>query len=573
MVEKRSNSYKRRGYGRKLAEDFCALSRRILREANLGVPRNEFIWMVSNEFLNFSGCDEVEIRVNEDLRYYRGVLNRAARSNFLFTIVTRAGIDLNENFPGDEGEGIEFTEFLCDLARGRCDCSLPCFTTNGAFWIFDATEPVEINGRIIRIPGEYRSAAILTFPVAENCHGLIFLKSLKSGYFQAYEVEFYQGVAQTLGVALADRRAQAALRERIKELTCLYELDRILSRDELELKEVLQAAVEKLPPAWLYSDIASACIKLDGKFYATQGYVEGVHSQSAAIKVRNCERGFVKVIYREVRPALDEGPFLKEERSLIDAVAREIGIFIERREAREEKSRLEQQLRHADRLATIGQLAAGVAHELNEPLANILGFAQLVQKSPEMPEQALKDIDRIVRAALHAREIINKLMFFARPQPPTQVPVKLNELVADGLYFFQSRCAKAGIEVILDLDPNLPEVSADPTQLNQVLVNLVVNAIQAMPKGGKLKIATAQKNESVSLVVEDSGVGMTEDVMAQIFLPFFSTKPVGEGTGLGLAVAHGIVTAHNGSINVDSEPGKGSRFEVTLPIKPSKRGK
>lgn len=573
MASKQKDSFKGRGYGRKLAEDFCALSRRILHEANRGIPRNEFTQVVLNEFIDFSGCDEVEMRINEGSRYFRGVLNRAAREGFLFKVVPRHDLSGNKIFPGDESEDVQFHQLLCDLAVGRYDRSSPYFTANGGFLIANTKESVKIKDQLIKIPGRYRSVAVLTFPVDENSHGLIFLKSLESGYFKLYEVEFYQGVAQTLGVALADRRAQAALRERIKELTCLYELDRILSRDELEISEALAAAAAKLPPAWLHAEIASARIKLDDKVYATPGYTEGVHRQVAAITVHNRERGFVEVVYREQRPTLDEGPFLKEERSLIDAIAREIGIFIERREARLEKSRLELQLRHADRLATIGQLAAGVAHELNEPLANILGFAQLVQKTPTIPQQALRDIDRIVRAALHAREIINKLMFFARPKPPTQVSVKLNELVTDGLYFLQSRCSKAGIEIVLDLAPDLPEISADPTQLNQVLVNLIVNAIQAMPQGGKLKVATARKNNKIALIVEDTGVGMTDDVMAHIFIPFFTTKPVGEGTGLGLSVVHGIVTAHHGTINVESELGKGSRFEVILPIRPLERGK
>ncbi len=569
MSNKGKDNHRRRGYGQKLAEEFCALSRRILRVANLGVPRNEFTRIVINEFLDFSDCDEIEIRINESVRYYRGILDRSTRDRFFFSIAPRSNLNSDEIFPGDEVEDVQFTEFCRDLVTGKYDPGLPGFTANGAFWTSDATKPVQINGRLIKIPGDYRSVAILTFSITEKSHGLIFLKSRQPGYFKSYEVEFYQGVAQTLGVAWADRQAQAALRERIKELTCLYELDRILSKDEMELNDALQAAVAKLPPAWLYSEIASAQIKLDGKVYATPGYGEVFHRQSAPIYVRGQERGLTEVFYHKELPTLDEGPFLKEERKLIDAIAREIGIFVERRETKQEKTRLEHQLRHADRLATIGQLAAGVAHELNEPLANILGFAQLAVKMPEIPKQAVKDIERIVSAALHAREVINKLMFFARVQPPQRVAVNLNNLVIDGLYFLKSRCAKAGIELSFDLASDLPEISADPTQLHQVLVNLVVNAIQAMPNGGRLKIATIPKDTVISLIIEDTGIGMTDEVKARIFIPFFTTKPVGEGTGLGLSVAHGIVVAHGGSINVESEPGKGSRFEVVLPIKSS----
>ncbi|NPV13923.1 hypothetical protein HPY86_03205 [candidate division WOR-3 bacterium] len=562
-----SQQTKGRGYSRKLAEEFCALSRRILREANMGVPRSEFTRLVLKEFMDFSGCDQVELRVNEGIRYYRGVLSKGTETDFNFTILTRDKPELSELFQGLEEEAGDLLELYRELVRGQFDASQPCFTSNGAFWVNDTAVPVAIKkDRFFVIGGEFRSLAILSFSVAEDSHGLVFLKSRKPNFFRNYEVEFYQGVAQTLGVAIADRQAQAALRERVKELTCLYSVDKILGREKIEPAVALKSVAEILPAAWLYSDIASARIVFDGIEYVSKDYRSGVAWQSADILVRGKKRGVVEVNYCEERPALDEGPFLKEERSLIEAIARELGIFIERWEAKQEKSRLELQLRHADRLATIGQLAAGVAHELNEPLANILGFAQLALKVPGLSEQAQRDIERIVRAALHAREVVGKLMLFARQKPPNRTRVNLNELVTDGLYFLLSRCAKAGIEVVKELSPNLPEIFADPSQLHQVLVNLVVNAIQAMPGGGKLTIATASKDRSVVLSVEDTGVGMTEDVKRQIFVPFFTTKPPGEGTGLGLSVAHGIVTAHGGEIIVKSEPGKGSRFDVVLPI-------
>ena len=271
------------------------------------------------------------------------------------------------------------------------------------------------------------------------------------------------------------------------------------------------------------------------------------------------------MVYLEDKPEFVVGAFLKEERSLIDAVAREVALIVERKEAEQEKSKLESQLIHADRLATIGQLAAGVAHELNEPLGSILGFAQLARKSLEQPERAERDIEKIVTASLYAREVIKKLMVFARQMPPRKTQVNLNQVVAEGLYFLEARCARKGIEVVRQFASDLPEVTADHSQLIQVLVNLVVNAVQAMPEGGTLTISTRANNASVSLVVEDTGAGMDDEVRKQIFLPFFTTKDVDEGTGLGLAVVHGIVTSHGGSIEVDSRVGHGTRFTIRLP--------
>jgi signal transduction histidine kinase len=219
-------------------------------------------------------------------------------------------------------------------------------------------------------------------------------------------------------------------------------------------------------------------------------------------------------------------------------------------------------------LATIGQLAAGVAHELNEPLANILGFAQLAKKEPKLPKQTGEDMEKIVRNCLHAREVIHQLLTFARQMPLERARISLNQVVTDGLYFLESRCLKAGIEVVRKLDPEVPEIFADASQLNQVLVNIVVNAIQAMPGGGAVTIETrpGPRDASALLIVSDTGTGMSEAVRANIFTPFFTTKDVNEGTGLGLAVVHGIVASHGGTICVQSEPGKGARFEVELPM-------
>jgi signal transduction histidine kinase len=247
-------------------------------------------------------------------------------------------------------------------------------------------------------------------------------------------------------------------------------------------------------------------------------------------------------------------------------VAGQVALVVERRQAEEDRLKLHNQLLHADRLATIGMLAAGVAHELNEPLGNILGFAQLAKKCPAVPPSAQQDIGKIEAASLHAREIIQKLLVFARQTQPRKTRVNLNQVVEDGLYFFEARCIKEGIELVRLLSKNLPDITADPSQMNQLLVNLVVNALQSMPATGRITVQTRCCDNNVYLVVEDTGAGMNKDVQDKIFVPFFTTKDVGHGTGLGLPVVYGIVTAHGGSINVQSKPGCGSRFEIQLPV-------
>jgi signal transduction histidine kinase len=275
-------------------------------------------------------------------------------------------------------------------------------------------------------------------------------------------------------------------------------------------------------------------------------------------------RGGRGVVSRDV-VGPGEDPFLPDERKLVDEIALQVGLALERSRDAEERGRLEGQLRHADRLATLGELGAGVAHEINEPLEGILGFAQLARRAPGLPAAAGPDLDRVVSEALRARDIVRRLLLFARQAPSRRGPVELNAVVRGIQAFLEQRCRAAGVDLAVSLGRSAGTVIGDTTQLSQVVVNLAVNAVQAMPGGGRLSVATRGTRAVAVLAVEDTGTGMGPDVLARIFVPFFTTKPVGAGTGLGLPVVHGIVTAHGGAIAVDSAPGRGSRFTVTLP--------
>lgn len=360
---------------------------------------------------------------------------------------------------------------------------------------------------------------------------------------------------------------EVALRERIKELECLYGISKIaVEQRDIQLDGIINNILKLLPPAWQYPDITVARIVIDENNYATSDFKEGLNKQVAYIVIKGKKRGIIEIIYIEERPELDEGPFLAEERSLIETIAKELANIVERKENEVERAILQSQLQHADRLATVGELSAGVAHELNEPLASILGFSQLLKKSEELSKQATDDIDKIINSSLHAREVVKKLMFFSRQMPTENKQVNLNEVIEEGLYFLESRCVKEGIKLERSLAPKLPDIIADPVQLNQVLVNLVVNAIQAMPGGGKLNVQTTFTDNNVSLVVEDTGIGMSDEVKDQLFEPFYTTKEIGQGTGLGLSVVYGIVDSHNGIIDVKSSVGNGTRFEIKLPV-------
>jgi len=545
-------------------ESILELSNQIMHLAFRGLLRHDFLKEVSNVLMQSSGSDRMVMWLKERGKFYRSELLCSQKYPFSFEIMPviedkKLGIipKMREN---TWQERLSREVFL-----GQYDPSLSCITPNGSFWTGDA----EMDKGNSAADRKYRSMVLVPIRVEKENIGLLELDSRSRDFFTKKDVEIFEGVAQTLGVALGYRRAQVQLRERVKELMCLYGIAKIVEQGSLLLREILQKIVMLLPQTWLYPEIASARIILDDQTYATPNYKDGVHKQTAKIIMGNLQKGIVEVTYSEEKPELDEGPFLKEERSLIDTVAREIVFIIERTEIAEDKERLQEQLRHADRLATIGQLSAGVAHELNEPMGSILGFAQLIQKDPGLSDQAKIDIEKIMRASLHAREVIKKLMLFARQMPPQKTRVNLNQIVKDGLYFLESRCAKEGIKVVRQLFPTLPDVTADQSQITQVLVNTVVNAIQAMPNGGKLTIRTFTSDKFVSLVVEDTGVGMGKNIKSRIFQPFFTTKDVGVGTGLGLSVVYGIVTSHGGSIDVDSKVGQGTKIKIKLPFSDS----
>ena len=519
--------------------------------------------------MQFSQCDAVELRLKDPELQYSWEASERPKHSSRFAILR------GPRTPRRRVGGLATTlkspdglERLCeDLLRGRLKPGSPYSTRQRSFWTGDTHKAIRLGGTSrVTLGGSYRSLAVIRFAVDDQTVGLLELKSLQRDYFTREEVESYEGFARTLGLAIANRRGQWALRERVKELTCLYGIAQVAQKPGLTLDEILQGIVELLPPAWQYPEIATARILLDGRSHTSPNFREGPHRQAADVVVGGLRRGVVEVFYRREKAGFVEGPFLKEEQSLIDTVAREVSLVVERREAEIYKSRLQEQLRHADRLATIGQLAAGVAHELNEPLANVLGFAQLAKKEPGVPATAAGDLEKIIKTSLHAREIIHKLLVFSRQTPLQMTQVNLNQVVEEGLHFLESQCTKAGIELVRSLEPNLPEISADPSQLQQVLVNLVVNAIQASPSGGKLTIETHRGPDFVSVAVADTGMGMTEEIKSKLFTPFFTTKDVDQGTGLGLAVVHGIVTSHRGVIRVESDAGRGSRFEVQLPV-------
>ncbi len=361
-------------------------------------------------------------------------------------------------------------------------------------------------------------------------------------------------------------RECAELKDRNRELTCLYGIARVAENTDRDLEDILRDIIALVPPALQHPEQSSVALETTAFRIETPGFSDDGVRLEAPVHIRGVRCGRLRVSSPPVAGETPPPAVIREEAELMAVVARQAGLIIAKKDAIASEKSLQVQLRHADRLAKIGQLAAGVAHELNEPLANILGFAQLATKTDGLDPQVKKDLDHIVRSSLHAREVIQKLMLFSRRMPPQMMRIDVNRIIDEALYFSASSAVRQGVSVNRDLAPRLPAVTADPQQLKQVIVNLATNAIQAMPDGGTLTIRSHAGDSHVFMIVEDTGSGMDAATLEQLFTPFFTTKDIDQGAGLGLSVVHGIVRAHGGSIDVHSSVGEGSTFTVSLPL-------
>ena len=248
------------------------------------------------------------------------------------------------------------------------------------------------------------------------------------------------------------------------------------------------------------------------------------------------------------------------------------GMMEEIERAREREQARLAQLAHTEKMAAIGSLATGVAHEVNNPLAGILTCLEMVRANPNDANMRQRYLDLVEDGIKRIGRTVTSLLDFSRPRPmelePTPVNDRLRHVVE--LVDYQLRSARVAAE--LELDPADPVVVADRFQIEQVLLNLVLNAIQAMRSGGTLTLRSRVAGEQVELEVADTGEGISEENRKRIFDPFFTTRSIGQGTGLGLSVTDSIVTAHGGRIEVESRPGVGSTFRVVLPSRGAPRG-
>ena len=246
-----------------------------------------------------------------------------------------------------------------------------------------------------------------------------------------------------------------------------------------------------------------------------------------------------------------------------------IGFFHDLREYLEMQSKLRKtqiQLLQAEKMSSLGKLAAGVAHQLNNPLGGVMLFAKLILEEYDLPEGASDDINRILRDAQRCSDTVKELLEFARQTRREMHPLDINKSLSRTLFLLESQTLFHNIEIECNYDPDLPLVQADGQQMNHVFMNIILNAADAMDGSGKLTVTTGRvENEArVYIEIQDTGCGIPEDIIPHIFEPFFTTKGEGKGTGLGLSMVYGIIENHGGSIAVESERGRGTKFRIEL---------
>ena len=256
-------------------------------------------------------------------------------------------------------------------------------------------------------------------------------------------------------------------------------------------------------------------------------------------------------------------PFTPDELSLAAKRA-----FEHKRLVADYRKMNEQRLMRSEKLASIGRLAAGIAHEINNPLTSVLTFSSLLLRKAEIEDQKEK-LEIIVKETTRCRQIVRDLLNFARQGEPKKEECNINQVIESALSLTKNQLKMSEMRIAVKKElEELPLLQLDPDQMLEVFVNIIINAIDAMPQGGELNFTTrlTQGGKTVEIRASDTGYGIPRENLAKIFDPFFTTKDAGKGTGLGLSVTYGIIDRHNGTIDVESEVRKGTTFIIKLPM-------
>ncbi|MDX1278475.1 sensor histidine kinase [Oceanihabitans sediminis] len=360
--------------------------------------------------------------------------------------------------------------------------------------------------------------------------------------------------------------AEEKLKERIKELKCLYAVSSFIANSNLEnLSPTIQVIANSLQKAVRYPEDASVEILLNKEIFREGEEPVNKVFLLSAIKAFNIPIGSIKVGYSEDKYTSND--FLNEEKRLIQKVASEIGNLFERKQIIEKELMAKRQMERVDRLSILGEITAGIAHELNTPLANILGYSELLKDQFADNKDATSDLEKITNSAIYSREVVKKLMFFSCEMPHQMKQTNIVPIIKDAISLLKPNFISKHIDCKVQiLEEDIP-YRVDSIQLTQVIFNLIINAIHFSPENGTITVNVRQNIKNIIIEISDEGEGIDVSKSENIFNPFFTTKQVGEGSGLGLSVVHGIVKSHKGTIEHSPNTPKGTTFTIKFPKK------
>jgi signal transduction histidine kinase len=275
------------------------------------------------------------------------------------------------------------------------------------------------------------------------------------------------------------------------------------------------------------------------------------------LKIKGDLIGFI-----DISEKLSEDSYSDEDLSLLTTLAGSLAIAIENASLHEEMLEKERQLFQSDKLASLGTLSAGMAHEIKNPLAILKGMAQSLPENIGDREYLKKISEVVPRQIDRIDNLVEDLIAFSKPKEIEKTAVDVNSIVHDSVKFVNEECKKRGIQLELNLNNRIPMISADRELLTQAFLNLMLNAIQSMQNGGKLSVGTQEAGDRIQIDISDTGHGIDKENISRIFDPFFTTKE--KGSGLGLAVTYRIIKEHGGEIEVESEVGVGTKFKVVV---------
>jgi PAS domain S-box-containing protein len=374
------------------------------------------------------------------------------------------------------------------------------------------------------------------------------------------------GYVGTIADITDRKRTECALGERVKELTCLYSLSRVLSGAELKREEILREVVTILPPAFQYPEIAAARVVLQDQEQMSPGFPETGWRLAREIAVGGRPVGIVEVGYIEERPPAWEGPFLREEGRLIDEVALRLAEAVERMKTQEDEALIEELGAKEKQLE---QFAYTVSHDLKSPLVTVRGYINLIKRAVRAGRYESLEAygDRAAESADRLARRIEEMLALARAgrQLGPRQKIDFDRLAREALDMVQGRLSGRGVEV--EIAPGLPVVQGDPARLREALENLLDNASKFMGAQPKpcIRIGARRDRDEDVLFVQDNGEGIARESQQEVFGLFTQIARSGEGIGAGLAIAKRIVEAHGGRIWVESEgPGQGCTFCFTL---------